>query len=133
MANSAAADALTQAATGLSYQSETDALWKPVRWPRASGDPTPEGIRKQGKHKADSPVEEQKVEDFFAPLTQDQDWFGEAEKADAAKYRALLSAVKVQLQNPKVVKIGERKCALYVIGTDPSGGWTGLKTTAVET
>jgi hypothetical protein len=37
------------------------------------------------------------------------------------------------LTNPKVVKVGERKPTIYVIGLAKEGRWAGLKTTAVET
>src|SRR5690348_3727342 len=102
MATSATAAALQQAADGLTYQSETDAPWKAFAWPSAQGEPTGEAVRQRGRHKADAPAEEQSVEDFFAPLVEDKDWYGDEEKATAAKYRALLDAVKRNLKSPKV-------------------------------
>ncbi|HKI37260.1 MAG TPA: nuclease A inhibitor family protein [Gemmataceae bacterium] len=125
--------ALQQAAEGLTYQSETDAPWKAFAWPTAQGEPTAAAVRQQGRHKADAPVEEQTVEDFFAPLIQDQDWYGDEERATAAKYRALLDTVKRYLKDPKVMRVGTRKKAVYVVGTAKEGGWAGLTTTAVET
>src|ERR1700727_20156 len=104
MARSATVNALTQAAAGLTYQSETDAPWKVFSWPTAEGEPTPQEIQQTGRHKPDSPVEEQTIDDFFAPLVQEQVWYGDEEKAVAAKYRALRDAVKQHLRNPKVVK-----------------------------
>ncbi len=133
MARSTTANALTQEAAGLTYQSETDSSWKVFRWPNAKGEPTPERVRQTGRHRPDSPVEEQTIDDFFAPLVQEQDWYGDAEKVATARYRALRDTVKQSLRNPKVVKVGERKVAVYVVGIDPEGGWSGLKTTAVET
>jgi hypothetical protein len=37
------------------------------------------------------------------------------------------------LTNPNVVKVSERKVAIYVIGQAKEDGWAGLKTMAVET
>jgi hypothetical protein len=133
MPESEAARALAKAAEGLTYQSETDALWKVFTWPAAEGFPTPEAVRRLGRHKPGAPASAQAIDEFFAPLIQEQDWFGDAEKEDAVKYRGLLGAVKDNLQIPVVVRVGERKEAVYVVGRDPAGGWTGLKTSAVET
>jgi hypothetical protein len=125
--------ALQQAAAGLTYQSETDAPWTAFAWPDAAGAPTAEEVRRRGKQKPAAPIEEQSLEALFAPLVLLQDWFGDEEKSTAAKYQALLDAVKRLLSSPKVYRIGERKLAIYVIGQAKEGGWAGVKTTAVET
>jgi hypothetical protein len=133
MPTSETVNALQQAAEGLTYQSETDAPWKAFAWPTAEGEPTGAGVRQRGRHRTDAPVEEQSVDEFFAPLIEEQDWYGDEERTAAAKYRALLDAVKRYLKGPKVVRVGERKIAVYVVGVSSEGGWAGLKTTAVET
>jgi hypothetical protein len=125
--------ALRQAAEGLTYQSETDAPWKAFSWPGAAGDPTGEGVRRRGRHRADAPAEEQSPDDFFAPLTWEQDWYGDVERAQAQKYRALLDVVRRTLRGVKVFRVGRRKVRIYVVGVAPEGGWAGLATTAVET
>lgn len=125
--------ALRQAAAGLTYQSETDAPWEVVSWPDATGAPTAEGVLRVGKHRKTAKVEEQGLEDFFAPLVRDEEWYGPEEKAVSAKYRDLLETVRRLLTAPKVFRVGSRKAAVYVLGEAPEGGWGGLKTTAVET
>jgi hypothetical protein len=133
MVTTATAQALQQAAEGLTYESETDAPWKAFAWPGAQGEPTGEGVRQRGRHKPDAPVAEQSVDEFFAPLVGEKDWYGEEERATAAKYRALLDALRRYLKSPKVVRVGRRKVTVYVVGTASEGGWAGLKATAVET
>jgi hypothetical protein len=133
MPDSEAARALAKAAEGLTYQSETDAPWKVFTWPAAAGSPGPEAVRRLGRHKPGTRASARSVDELFAPLVAEQDWFGDAEKADAAKYQGLLAAVKQHLQNPVVVRVGARKVTVYVVGRDPAGGWSGLKTSAVET
>ncbi len=125
--------ALRTAADGLLFPSESDEPWTAFAWPDATGEPNTEGVRKRGKHKADSPAEERSVDDLFQPLVEEQDWFGDEEKETAAKYQALFDAVKKWLTAPKVIRLGERRVAVYVIGTAREGGWAGLKTIAVET
>jgi hypothetical protein len=124
---------LQQAADGLTYPSETDAPWSAFAWPAAKGEPTTEGLLRFGRHRRKSPVQEQAVDEFFAPLVQEQAWYGPEEKAGAAKYRTLLDAVKRLLANPRVFKVGSRKVTVYVVGQAKEGGRAGLKTTAVET
>ena len=127
------AAALQKAADGLTYPSETDAPWKAFAWPDAAGAPTAEEVRKRGRHKADAPAEQRPVGELFEPLTSEQNWYGDEEKAAAAKNRALHDAVEKLLAAPVVFRFGERKIAVYVVGQAKEGGWAGLRTTAVET
>src|SRR4051794_8600498 len=108
------AAALRQAAAGLTYPSETDAPFTAFAWPDAKGEPTAVAVRQKGGHKGSAPAKEQSVDDLFAPLLQEQDWYGEEEKADVAKYGALADAVKRLLTSPKVVRVGQRKLTIYV-------------------
>jgi Nuclease A inhibitor-like protein len=133
MPTSETVKALGQAAEGLTYQSDTDAPWKAFAWPTAKGDPAGATVRQLGKHKASAAVEEKALDEFFAPLVGEQDWYGDEEKATAAKYRGLLDAVKRYLTGAKVIRVGGRKKTVYVVGTAKEGGWAGLKTIAVET
>jgi hypothetical protein len=126
------AAALQQAAAGLTYPSETDAPWTAFAWPDVQGEPTADEVKRRGKHKG-SAVHEQSVDELFGPLVQEQGWFGDEEKAEAAKNQALFDAVKRLLMDPRVIQIGGRKKAVYVVGQAKEGGWAGLKTTAVET
>jgi hypothetical protein len=133
MPTSATAAALQESADGLTFQSETDAPWQAFAWPQAKGEPTASGVKQLGRHRSDAPAGEQSVDEFFAPLVQDQDWFGDEERATAAKYRALLDVIKRSLKTPKVLRIGRRKLTIYIVGAASEGGWAGLRTTAVET
>jgi hypothetical protein len=90
-------------------------------------------VRRRGRHRADAPVEEQSPDDFFAPLIKDQDWYGDEERAQSQKYRALLDVVRRTLRGAKVFRVGRRRKRVYVVGVAPEGGWAGLATTAVET
>src|SRR4051812_22707719 len=95
-------ETLRQAAAGLTYQSETDAPWTAFAWPDATGTPTAAEVRRRGGHKPNAPIEEQPLDAFFAPMVRLQDWYGDEEKAGAAKNQALLAAVRHVLTDPKV-------------------------------
>lgn len=133
MAANETTSALQKAAEGLSYQSETDSPWETFAWPTAQGEPSGAGVRQQAKEKKNAPLTEQSVDEFFAPLIAEQGWYGDEERAAMTKYRTLLDTVKRVLKNPKVVRIGNRKVAVYIVGGAKEGGWAGLKTTSVET
>jgi hypothetical protein len=133
MSTSDTVSTLRQAADGLTYPSETDAPWAAFAWPDATGTPTADEVRRRGRLKPSAPVEEQSVDQLFQSLVEEQDWFGESEKAEAAKNRTLRDAVKNTLTETRVFRIGTRKVTVYVVGRTKEGGWAGLKTTAVET
>src|SRR4051794_21031458 len=109
MPTSDTAAALQQAAAGLTYPSETDVPWAVFAWHDAQGDPTAGEVRRRGKHKASAAAQEQSVDELFGPLVQEQGWYGQEEKAEAAKNRALLDAIKRLLTTPKVFTVGGRK------------------------
>lgn len=73
------------------------------------------------------------MDELFAPLVQEQSWYGDAEKADAAKNRALRDVIDRTLMNARVFRVGDRKLSVYVVGQVKDGGWAGLVTTAIET
>jgi hypothetical protein len=126
--------ALQQASAGLLYQSETDAPWEVVAWGSATGTPTASEVKRLGRHRAAGAMaREQPLDEFFAPLTTDQDWYGDEEKAIAQRYRDLLAVIKQHLTSPIVVKVGTRKLTVYVVGVAAEGGWAGLRTRGVET
>jgi hypothetical protein len=133
MALSETASALQKASEWLTYQSETDTPWTAFAWQEMSGEPDGERIRQKGRHRPTAPAIEESIDAFFTPLTQEQDWYREEEKAVSAKYEVLRGVVQAHLTNPKVIRIGERKIVLYIVGLAKEGGWAGLKTTAVET
>ena len=133
MALTKTAAALQRATEGLTYQSETDTPWSVFHWPGAQGEPTAEAVRQLGRHRATAPVSALSLDEFFAPLIQDQGWYGDQERAEAQKYRELIGEIKRSQQTVHVFRIGRRQVTIYVVGVDPDGGWTGLKTKAVET
>ena len=125
--------ALEAAVAGLTYASETDAPWTAFVWPDAGGSPTAEAVKKRVRCPAKSPVAQQTVEGLLGPLAEEQEWFGEAEKAAAARHRSLRDLLRERLTDATVFRIGKVKVAVCIVGRAKEGGWAGVRTTAVET
>lgn len=130
---SSAINALKQASKGLLYPSETDAPFLAFTWKKADGKLTPELVRSLAKRKPDDPVQEVSLADFFKDLTEEQDWHGKEEKEDVKKFRELEKAIRANLSDVTVFRVGETDVDMYIVGTTPDGDWAGLKTRAVET
>ena len=85
------------------------------------------------KIKADAPVETVTFENFFAPATTLEDWFGDEEKQSAAQFQTLVATLKTQLTELTVHKIGEAKKTVVVIGKTCDNDYAGVTTKVVET
>ncbi len=129
----AAVEALKRASKGLTYESETDAPFEVFTWKGGKDVLSKKKVLELGKHDAGAAVEEESLDDFFGDLTKQEDWHGPEEKAAAKKYQSLLKAVRDNLSDAKVFKVGETEKAVYVVGKTKDGNWAGLKTKAVET
>ena len=117
----------------LLWMSEIDAPFKVFRWESQSSKLTDQQLLERTHHPLDTAIEVVPFDDFFAAVTQDQDWFGTEEKAVAAKYRALVDTLKQHLSDLRVYRVGEVKIDLYVVGQMKTGELIGLATQAVET
>lgn len=81
----------------------------------------------------DKEVEAIAIEDFFAPLTRIEDWFGEEEKKyvdNALKLQALLTEKLTEIQ---VLKIGAVEIDVFLFGIYEENKWIGVKTILIET
>jgi hypothetical protein len=123
---------INKAAEGLYYISETDARILPFIGGQTEA-VTREEILEQTKSAIDSPVEERDFVEFFARLTEIQDWFGDEEKETAQKFMRLKELLEKSLKELKVFKIGKIQLDVYIVGLNNKGELTGIKTKAVET
>lgn len=90
-------------------------------------------LQEQAGLDADASAEEVDFEAFFVPLTEEQDWFGDDERADQARYIRLKALLKAHLQDLRVLKFGEIEKTLYIVGRTPEGAACGVRTISVET
>jgi hypothetical protein len=94
---------------------------------------TPQTIRKITGHPPEIPVEEVNSDTFFQGLTQEQEWYGQAEHQTVAQYKSLFKILKENLHGLKVYKLGKIQVDIYIVGTLETGEVLGVSTKAVET
>lgn len=123
---------IRNAAEGLYYISETDAEIEVFEGKQAAAI-TKEEVLSQAGDSSDKAVSEKNFSDFFAPLTEMQDWFGDEEKASAQKFAVLKDLLEKNLRDLKAFKVGKIQLDIYVVGLDANGKLLGIKTKAVET
>ncbi|WP_410176008.1 nuclease A inhibitor family protein [Pseudanabaena galeata] len=80
---------------------------------------------------ADTPIESITLEDFFAPVVTDEDWFDDEDRQVAQRFRDLQAAIAT-LENVHVFKVGKIEIDVYIVGA-LGPDLVGLKTTVVET
>lgn len=117
---------------GLFFISETDAEIMPFFGEQALA-VTKEEILSQTDNAANTPVEERNFNEFFARLTEIQDWFGEEETAIAKRFAELKNLLERNLRDLKVFKIGKIQLDVYAVGLDAENNLLGIKTKAIET
>lgn len=128
----ALSDRLKSLTEGLSYQSESDYAVEPYARAANDGAPSAEEFAK-GKEGEDADVRELDFDSFFGNYTDEQDWWGEEERAVAAKFQALVKFLKESLSDIKVYRVGGVEADVYVVGKTSTGGFAGVKTKIVET
>jgi hypothetical protein len=122
-------DRLSTLSKDLLFPSESDFPLEPFTWESVTL--TPETILTRSQKPADTPIEAIALEEFFEPVTTDEDWHDEENRATAQRFRALQAAIAT-LENVQVFKVGEIEIDVYIVGAIGSDV-VGLKTTVVET
>ena len=125
------ANLLKTASVGLLLISESDYPFEVVVWSGA-GAVTAQNILQQIEKPPETLVKEVDLDSFFQKVTQEQDWYGDEEKANVTKYRNLAQVIKSNLADVKVFRIGEIEIDIYIIGK-VDADLVGLKTQVVET
>jgi hypothetical protein len=124
---------LEQAIDGLLYTSESDEPFEVVRW---TGDGKPLDARKLlelASYPPGAQVTTISLDDFFRDLTTVQSWYGDEEKSTVRRYQSLEDAIRRNLRDVRVFRVGEVRVDIYVMGVTGDGDWAGVKTTSVET
>lgn len=130
---SPAAEQIRPLLDGLLYPSESD---EPVEWikcPLKTVEPLTVSQLKEWLMLPPSVyVEIRSDADFWQPITADEDWYGNEEKARTDAFKQLQTVMKT-LPERQLFRVGETEIDLYLLGRMPDGTWAGLKTKVVET
>ena len=124
---------LTRAADGLWYMSESDYPLEAVRVGGA-GEPEHGRLRELAGAGKDAPVETRRLEEFFrdgAGVRLGR--AGTGEPPTPASFGGVLRALRENLTDIRVYRVGSVNIAVYVLGRSASGTWLGLRTRVVET
>lgn len=119
---------LRRAADGLWYMSESDYPLEAVRFGGAE-EPGPERLRELAGADAGARVETRSLEEFF----RDGAGVRAGEPPAPASFDGVLRALRENLTDLRVYRIGEVNIPVYVLGRAGSGNWLGLRTRVVET
>ena len=122
-------DRLSQLADGLLFPSESEYPLEPFTWKSATL--KPETILTRSQKTADTAIESVALEEFFAPVTTDEDWFDDEDREIAQRFRDLQAAIAT-LENVQVFKVGKIEIEVYIVGAI-GPDLIGLKTTVIET
>ena len=122
-------DRLSTLSKDLLFPSESDFPLEPFTWESATL--TPETILTRSLQPSDTAIESTTLEDFFAPVVTDQNWFDDEDRAIAQRFRDLQAAIAT-LENVQVFKVGTIEIEVYIVGAI-GPDLVGLKTTIIET
>jgi len=122
-------DLLSTLSKDLLFPSESEYLLEPFTW--ESANLTPQTILQRSHKPANTPIESITLEDFFAPVTTDEDWFDDEDRQVAQRFRDLQAAIAT-LENVQVFKVGKIEIEVYIVGAI-GPDLVGLKTTVIET
>ncbi len=122
-------DRLSTLSKDLLFPSESEYPLEPFTWESATL--TPETILTRSLQPSDTPIESITLEDFFAQVTANQDWYDDEDRAIAQRFRDLQAAIAT-LENVQVFKVGTVEIEVYIVGAI-GPDLVGLKTTVIET
>ena len=130
---SSVADQISPLLTNLLYPSESD---EPVEWVTCylkTADPlTVSQIKDWLMLPPSVAVEERPEADFWQPVTVNEDWYGDDEKARMATFVTLKDTLEA-LPDRQFFRVGETEIDLYLLARLTDGSRAGLKTKVVET
>ena len=78
-------------------------------------------------------VEETPEADFWEPVTTEEDWYGDEEKARTRRFIELKQVLEAELSVRQVFRVGESEMDVYLLGRQADGERAGIKTKIVQT
>ena len=122
-------DRLSTLSKDLLFISESEYPFETFIWKSVTL--TPETILTRSHKSADTAIESITLEDFFAPVVTDEDWFEDEDREIAQRFRDLQAAINT-LENVQVFRLGKIEIDVYIVGAI-GADIVGLKTKVIET
>ena len=105
-------DRLSTLSKDLLFPSESDFPLEPFTWESATI--SSETILLRSQKPADTAIEAIALEDFFAPVVTDEDWFEDEDRQVSQRFRDLQTAIAT-LENVQVFKVGKIEIDVYIV------------------
>lgn len=119
---------------GLFYPSESDEPIEPVTCYLRQAEPlTNSQLRDWLMLPPSVRVEEVPEAHFWEPVVTEQDWYGDEERAIAARFRQLRQDLENELTGRQVFRVGQTEIDVYLLGRRADGQRVGIKTMIVQT
>ncbi|GBO52059.1 sugar-non-specific nuclease inhibitor NuiA [Pseudanabaena sp. lw0831] len=122
-------DLITKLSTGLLFPSESEYPLEPFTW--KSTTLNRKTILPQAGKPAKTPIEEIALEEFFAPIVTDEEWFEDEDREIAQRFRDLQTAIAT-LENAQVFPLGKVEIDVFIVG-EIGQDLVGLKIKVIET
>lgn len=123
---------LAKATDGLLFSSEADYPLEPFTW--TEPEPfSPDALYKLTSLPAATPVTQEQVGDFFAPMLRLDDEPSAAARQRVARFRTLVRLLRRYFRDLAVYKLGTVEMPTFIVGRLHDGTIAGLRTTVVET
>ncbi len=125
---------LKQSSSGLLMMSESEYPFEVVNWQKQDEEPlTEKKILQLAGHPEDAFAEKVELEYFFRNCAFEEDWHEEAQKQEVARFQILLNALRENLQEVEVYRVGTVNIDVYIVGKTLSKNIVGVSTKVVET
>jgi hypothetical protein len=125
---------LKQASDGLLMISESEYPFEAFLWSNQAQSPiTAQKILQLTGHSPEISVEEVELDYIFRNCAQDKEWHDEIQKQNVPKFQSLVKALKDNLTDIKVYRLGTINIDIYIVGKTSSGDLAGISTKTVET
>ncbi|MBD2757796.1 nuclease A inhibitor family protein [Spirosoma validum] len=132
--NKSFSDQISPLLTDLLYPSESDEPLEPVTCYLKQPEPiTVSQIKDWQMLPPSVYVEELPEADFWEPVTTEQEWYGDEEKARTAKFQELKQLFEKELTVRQQFRVGETEMDVYLLGRQTDGERVGIKTKVVVT
>ncbi len=125
---------LQNASAGLLMLSESEAPFEVFEWENPTKQPLTTAIfLEKSNTSPETKLETLTVQHFFRNAVAEKDWFEESERQTAKRFQNLVHILETELIDLQVFRCVNIEIEVWIIGTNSTGNWAGLRTKLIET